>query len=330
MTIALLLAVGALVGVVMSAFFSGAETGIYCVNPVRTRVASEQNRPGARRLADLLERTDDLVITCLIGTNLADYITTVCATVLLLRAAVSESQAELYATVILTPTILVFGGVVPKDWFRRRSDHLMLAMARPLIACVRLFSAVGLIWFFRSLSQGLLHRIDSRRAKDATGIMPRVQTLRLLREGAAHGALTQYQRDVMERVMQLSSVRVASVMIPRARAALIPHDIARDDLLRIARMAHFSRLPVFEGHASRVVGILSLFDVLTDEHERPLSEWIRAPLRLPANITVAGALVRLQEARNTMAIVENRANECVGILTVKDLVEEIVGDLEAW
>ncbi len=321
---------GLVAGVLLSGYMSGAETGVYSINPVRLRVASEQGRPAARRLERLLRRPENLVITMLLSTNAADYLVTACAVALLLRAGTAEHVAELYATAIATPLILVFGGIIPKDWFRREANRLLLSTSWLVLVLVRGAQATGVVWGLRTLSHALLRWVDPQRAARHTDLLPRARTLHLLREGASRGGLTHLQRDLIERVLNLSDVQVVSVMIPRARAAIASLELPRDEFLRLARMAHFSRMPVYWDDPRRIVGIVNVYDVLTDAQARPVAEHVRPPLVLLEGVSVATALLRLQRARQTMAIVQDRAGYCVGILTLKDLVEEVVGDLEVW
>lgn len=316
--------------VVLSGFFSGSETGIYCLNPVRLRVASEQNRPGARRLATLMRKPEDLVITMLLGTNISDYLATAFTSALLLHAAVSDHLVEIYAALIITPLILVFGGIVPKDWFRRESNRLMCVLALPVSICHRLAWVTGLLGLLRGLTNTLVGWIDPRQAQADVKVLPRTRTLRLLREGAARGGLTGLQRDLIDRVVRISRTRVAQVMIRHERVALVPLDLPRADLLRIVRMAHFSRLPVHDGDPRRIVGIVNVYDVLTDPEQKPPRSHLQSTFRLPPGTSVSAALMQMQRARQTMAIVEDSQGKCLGILTIKDLVQEIIGDIEAW
>jgi putative hemolysin len=327
---ALGLIIGAVVALAVSAFFSGTEMGVYCLNHVRLSVRTAQKHPGARRLTALMQRPHELVITTLVGTNVADYVATVCVTALLLQSAAARNLAEVYATAVLTPLILVFCGVIPKDWFQRRADQLMYPLALPLTGCRRVVRWTGLIWVLSRLTDHLTRWIDSSGVAAETDLLPRARIRRLLSEGAVSGGLSAFQRDTLERVMNISRVRLANIMIPRRRAAIVPIDIPRDELLRIARMAHFSRLPVYRDDPRRIVGIVNVYDVLTDEQEKPIAEYVRPVTALPATDTVPAALLKLQRAREVMGIVTDRAGSCLGLFTMKDLVEEIVGDLEAW
>jgi putative hemolysin len=326
-----LLLIGLVLALMLSALASGVETGVYCLDHVRLRVACERRDPAALRLERLMRRPQAIVISALVGTNVADYLSTACMAALLLRAAVYEGRAELYTTAIVTPLVLVFGGIMPKDWFRREGNHLMAALSRPLWLWVRFLQATGIVPALLALPRALLRWLAPGRAATELDLLPpRARTLHLLREGAARGGLTPMQRDLIERVLNLSSVRVSDVMIPRQRAVLVPQDIGRDDFLRIARMAHFSRLPTYRGDPRQVVGIVNVYDVLTDRDSAPVAAHARPPVTLAEHVNVSAALLKLQRARETMAVVIDRAGGCVGVLTLKDLVEEIVGDLEVW
>jgi putative hemolysin len=324
-----LLVFGALAGIALSAAVSAIETGTYVLNRVRLRVRAGENYPGARRLARLADQQSDVVLMALLGNTLADYVASACVTALLL-GVVRAGTAELWTTVILTPALLVFGGLLPKDWFRREADHWMYVLAWPVDVAVRAVRVTGVLWATGAVSDWLQRRLAPERAGEGRTLMPRAHMLRLLHEGAAQGGLTTFQRDLIDRVLNLSNVRVSTAMIPRARVAAVPHDISRADFLRIARMAHFSRYPVYRDDPRRIIGLVVVFDVLTDDAARPPGAQVQPVITLQEGERVSAALLRLQQARQTLAIVQDRNGLCVGMLTLKDLVEEIVGDLEAW
>jgi putative hemolysin len=326
-----LLALGLLLALAASGFFSGTEMGIYSLNGVRLRVHAERGDGAARRLLPLMDRFESLVVTTLVGTNIADYLAAAFTTAALLHLSFADSRAELYATLIVTPALLVFGNIIPKERFRRDADRLMFACSLPLTVWTRIVSLTGLPWLLSRLSRVLIAWLDPRRtAAAAREVLPQARMLELLREGASRGGLSVFQQDTFARVMSLSDTPVARVMVPRPRAATIPVDLARDDLLRIARMAHFSRLPVWKADPTRVIGLVDVFDVLADNHARPVAEHVREVIRVRPDDSVLTALRKLQQAREVMAIVCDRRGRCMGLITIKDLVEEIVGDLPAW
>ncbi|MFO0837320.1 MAG: CNNM domain-containing protein [Phycisphaerae bacterium] len=330
MTLTICLSVaGILLGIATSALVSGSETGLFGLNRVRLRVFSEQGRRAAQRLASLVDRQDDVLITLLLLNTVADYIATASLAEWLQSSSFSAGLTELYTVLILTPLMLVFGGIIPKDWFQREGDRLMYPLALPLAILVRGARATGLVWLLRNITGLVMRRFDPL-ALARGEIHPRSHALQLIEEGAVRGGLSAMQRDIIDRIVNLAQVRCGGVMIPLARAAHVPVSISRDDFLRIARMAHFSRLPVHDGDPRRVIGVVNVYDVLTDEQHQPISTHMRPAVRLSAGDSVPVALLRLQQARQAMAAVTDRAGNCVGILTLKDLVEEIVGELEVW
>ncbi|MBI5865655.1 MAG: DUF21 domain-containing protein [Planctomycetes bacterium] len=330
MLTALLLAAAAL-GVLASSFVSAVETGSYVLNRVRLRVLSEQGNARARALAHVMQRPEDLVVALLLANTLVDFLTSNCVLHLLRRGDASAHRAELFTTLIMTPIILVFGGVIPKDLFQREADRWMYPLAQPIRGAVLLGRWVGIVPLMRVLTRALTRWIDPAQAQsDETGV-PRMHVRRLLHEGAARGGLTVFQRDTLDRVLNIAQVRVADVMVPRARAAIISLDIGRADFLRVARMAHFSRMPAHQpGDPRRIVGIINVHDVIADLETRPIREYAQPALCVQDGETVPAAMLKLQNSRQVMGVAVDGAGNCVGLFTMKDLVEEIVGGLEVW
>lgn len=327
-TIALIIA--ALFALLASAFFSGMETGVYCLNRVRLRVRSDSGEPGARRLAALMERPDALVITALVGTNIADYCLTISVAALVVAAGASTSGVELYTTLISTPLVLVFGGILPKDLFNRFADTWMYVVSSPIALCRGLVRYSGVLWLMQRAPEALLRLVDPAHKLADDAVVPRARVRRLLHEGAARGGLSQFQRETIERVMDLSQVPLSRVLVSLRRAATVPETISRNDFLRIARMAHFSRLPVYRASPTDVLGYVHVFDILMDPQKRPIRDYVRPIFGLREDESVAAALVRMQRAHEVIAIVRDRRGVAVGLLTMKDLAEEIVGELQAW
>lgn len=316
--------------ILLSGFFSGIETGVWRLNRVRLRVRVEKRDPRALRLARLVERPEEVVIASVLGNNSVDYLFTVTLSMLLAHAGIGASMPELYVTAIGTPVLLVWGSILPKSWFNRQADRLMSALVTPISICVAVARGSGMLWALRALPRAMIRAIDPSRVAEADEPPPRVRVQNLLQEGATQGGLSAFQKDTLQRILEVSHVRLAKVMVPLARAARVPVDIRREDFLRIARMAHFSRLPVHGSDPRKMVGIVSVFDVLADPQQRPVSAHVRPALFLQMSDTVPVALARLQQSRQFMALVTDRQGQCVGLLTMKDLVEEIVGDLEVW
>jgi len=313
----------------LAGFFSGSEMGLYCVNRVRLRLRAE--RPGAadaRALLDLASHQEESVLGILLSQNLANYLMTVTATALMLHGlGVHSSRVEFYTAAVLSPVAFVFSDVVPKNWFRAEADRLMYGCARWLKAVVSVLRLTGVLWLLRQVTR--LSVWVSGHEEDDRLRGPRGEVIGLLREGAAEGALTREQAEIIERVMNFSSVRVGAVMIPRRLTATVPITATRTQFLWAVRSHSYSRMPVVERDGRTVSGIISVCDVLADETEAGIGTWMKPPIVVQAKDSAGRALVQLQSAGETMAVVNDPRRGFVGIVTLKDIVEEIFGELPA-
>ncbi len=326
---------GCVVFVAIFGLFSGSEIGLYCVNQTRLRLAVHRGKPEAVRLQALFADRAGLLFTTLLAQNLANYLAPVCLTIAFLEtlatdtAEVRERRAELYTTIILTPVVFVFGEVVPKNLFQRSADQLMHRISGLLRVTHVLFQMTGLVWLQRRISEFMISRLN-RTPTSGSALHTRLDIYQMLREGAAEGALSLTQSAILERVHRLESVQVRTVMVPWNQVQMLPADATREQIESLIRQARHSRLPVYRDDRRNIVGVVHIIDVLTSPAGKPLGDMMRRPIELDADIPVRDALLTLQRECRRMAIVIDPRGRCLGILTVKDLVEEIIGELAAW
>ncbi|MFH0982876.1 MAG: CNNM domain-containing protein [Planctomycetota bacterium] len=316
------------VAVFFSAVFSGSETGLYCLSPIRLRVRAEQGDRRARRLQRVLRDSQTALSFTLLGTNLMNYLATASFALLMAtQLGFSESEAEVYTTVIVTLIVLVFGEVVPKDLFRSHPDRLMLSASFILrVADTLLFPVV---WVLTRLTTRLIV-IFSAKAGMQVPIEPRKEIARLLREEMMSSDHDEVHHEMVDRALSLAETPVHAVMTPRNRVVTIAAGAGRDKLLGVARARNHSLLPVYDRHPHRVVGLAEVHRLLDDDSWRTVGERMTPCLRLDPHEPVASALVRLQRERARMAVVVDQGGDLLGIVTLKDLLEELVGELTAW
>jgi CBS domain containing-hemolysin-like protein len=320
----------ALVGLFFSGFFSGAETGSYRVHPLRLKLLSEQGHTAATRLQTLLQDRAGVLAVTLIGTNIANYMTTT-FTAEFLVAVISdlqEREIELYTTLVLLPIIFVFGEIVPKNWYRLEPNRLMLWSSGPLMVFDWLLRRIGAVALLKSLAHAVLRWWPGQTEPNAP-LSPRREVAFLLKESVAEGAMSDQQFELVDRILLLSSVRVGAVMVPRDNIVMLPRTATRADVLRTIRKHPHTRYPVCGRDGRQVVGLLDAYEFLASG-EASIVAWLRQPLRLSAQASVSATLRHMREARQTFGVVVDRWGNCIGVITVKDLVEEIVGELAAW
>jgi len=305
--------------VLMSGLFSGAEIGFYSVNRLRLRSRVEAGQRGAAVLQALLDRPGATIMTTLIGTNIMNYLASAMATNMLR----GHRHSGLLATLILTPIILIVGEMIPKDIFHRKADSLMYVLARPIQALRWLLSP--LTWAF----QGIVSLVTAGKVSSHGGsIFSRAALGEWIAEGRREGVLTDYQQALSVNVMGLLRKSVSSVMIPVEAATTVRGDLSGAALRSVIRQAGYSRLPVVSGPENDIVGILHALDYVFSTSEKASAvELARKAVRVRHTDQIAAALVALQRERQQMAVVAGDDGRPVGIVTVKDLVEEIVGEL---
>ena len=151
----------------------------------------------------------------------------------------------------------------------------------------------------------------------------------VLAEGHASGTLTLSQTNMAERVMNIAQVSVVDILQPLSKAVSAPRNISRAEFLMIVREYDYSRIPLLD-QAGQVSGVVDVFDVLADEKELDPEYLMTPPELIPAATNIREALLTMQRTRAVFAIATDQAGKHLGIVTVKDIVEEIVGDLEEW
>ncbi len=313
------------VSMTLDALYCGMETGVYVINKIRLDLHAEGGHRSASYLQRMLRDPRRMLAVLLIGTNIARYVSTFAITAMFLMAGAGE-RAEFYTVAVATPLLFVVGDALPKSVFQRLGE-------RPVYAFTWLLRASAVVFRVTLLSPlvvavaTMLMWLTGRRDRGAP--MGHEGLHIALAEGHASGAITHFQSVMADRVMNISEVRLLDVMTPMRRVVKAPVTVEREELLELYRRHSVSRI-VLTDESGQVTGLLNFYDALTAEAGQPPACGMTSPLVLPESLPVAEALVRMQTRHAVMAIVEHADGRHVGIITIKDLVEEIVGEIEAW
>jgi len=314
------------VGVVMSGLYSGLETGVYVINKFRLDLRADRGDRPARRLKRIIDDYHNLLAVLLIGTNVANYAATFALGAMFALAGAGQA-AEWYTIAVATPILFIFGESVPKNVFQRLAERMVYRLSWLLRASSVLFNLCGICPLVRGFSWLVTRLIPGRHTG---GFHAHHEGLAaIVAEGRASGVLTHFQSVMANRVMQIDQVHLVDVMVPLDAAVTAPAGVGRDELIEIIRDHDYSRVPLLDG-AQKAVAVLDVYKVLLGPADAEPTALAAEPLVLPAGMGVTDALYRMQRRRETMAVVEDAEATHVGIVTIKDLVEEIVGELEAW
>jgi CBS domain containing-hemolysin-like protein len=307
--------------VCISAFFSGSETGVVSLSRIRLRHMIRLGDKRAERLSKLLVHQEGVLAATLIGTNLFNIIAAAVATMLLGHRFGSASP--ILSTLIVTPILVVFAEAIPKTYFRLRADTVMLATCSFFVASTFVLTPfVRLTSFFVSKLFAITG--TTRRSPFVT----REELKSIVRESAEKGALQLRERDMLHGVLDFGRTVAKDVLIPLRDVASIEEKAAVDDLKKLVRSRGHTRIPVYRDRVDEMVGFINIFDVLyVEDGKNGLSGFTRPIPLVPETKRLDRLLIEMLKARVPIALVVDEAGKCAGVVTVEDIVEEIMGDL---
>ncbi|MDZ4754994.1 MAG: CNNM domain-containing protein [Phycisphaerae bacterium] len=313
----------ALLGVGLSALFSGMEIGIYTLNRIGLAVRVGRGERSAVILDAELSRMDRVLATLLIGNNVANYVAGLGIAAVLEIYHVGVVAAVVINTCVLLPVTFVLGETLPKDLFRTYTDVWTYTFSRYLRGWRWLLTAVLLVPVVGAISNRVR---DSFHSDDsATAVDPRQRISQLIREGVNAGVLSEEQTTLADRALRLRGLSVASEMTPWSRVTTIPLDATSQARAAILQRSTSSRLPVVD-RTGRVVGVLNALDAILDPGVATVS-LMSLPMVFGSTDSALVALRMMRVKRTRLAIVADSSGVPVGVVALKDLIEPVTGNL---
>jgi Mg2+/Co2+ transporter CorB len=312
----------------VSAFFSISETAMMALNRYRLKHLTRTGHRGARLVSQLLERTDKLLGVILLGNNLVNTAAAALGTVIAFRALGESELAVSIATGAVAFFLLVFSEVTPKVVGATYPERVAFPAAFVLAPLLKL--AYPLVWLVNGLSGALLWVLRIRRRPAAEGAAPlSAEELRtLVLEGGHY--LPAKHRKILLNLFELQSITVADLMTPRSRLEMLDLDQPADALRRQIASSNHTRLPVYRGTLDNIVGVLHVRKVLNLDFQHidvpALSEVIRPAYFVPMGTALLAQLQNFQEEEERFGLVVDEYGELMGLITLEDILEEIIGE----
>lgn len=309
----------------LSAFFSGSETALTAIDRLRVHYLVDQKRRGARRLEELLAQPDRLLSGILIGNNLVNIAASVFATTLFVSWFGSQ-HGELATILILTPLLLLFAEVCPKVYAKRNPERVAFFALRPIQAVLWLLGPlVALVTFFsRFMTRLMPHEADRP-------IISGEEIRAMINVGEKEGVVAEEQHRMLHGIFELAEICVRDVMIPRTEVIGIEAGSSFEQVLKVVQESKHSRFPVFEGDLDHVVGVIHSKEILDYIHrpqEFSLKNLARRPFFVPESTPIEALLHAFRKRRAHLAMVVDEYGGVEGIVTLEDVVEEIVGEIQ--
>jgi len=308
----------------LSAFFSSAETALTTVNKMRVRTLAEAGNRQAIMLAKVTENPGKMLSTILVGNNIVNLSASAIMTTLAMQTFGSKAVGA--ATGILTLIILVFGEITPKTVSTLNAEKIALAYANVIYWLVILMTPV--IFLINQLSMGvlLLLRIDPKKKQDS---ITEDELRTIVKVSHEEGVIEMEEKKMINNVFDFGDSLAKDIMIPRIDMVMVDADITYEDLLEVFREERFTRIPVYEKSTDNVIGIINMKDLLLFDQNGDflVRDFLRQPLYTYEFKKTAELMMEMRKTFNNIVIVLDEYGATAGLITLEDMLEEIVGEI---
>lgn len=315
---------------VLSAFFSGSEISFNAANKMRLRKAGEAGSKTAKLANKISEHFTIALSAILIGNNLANIAASTAATsiaiALLSGVSGGDAIASTLATVIMTIIVLIFGEIVPKLLCKQHADTVALWVAIPVLILMIVLSpavavVMGILWILR-----LIWGKDKNEGVDVT----EEELSSIIDTVEEEGVIDEGQSDLLQSTLEFHETTIEEVMTPRIDLTTIDIDDDRESIIDTIENSTYSRIPVYEDSIDNIIGILYLnqyYRAAVDDPNADIREMLMKPCFLHKTMHLPDALRHLRDRRTHIAIVIDEFGGTMGVVTIEDILEELVGDI---
>lgn len=305
----------------LSAFFSSAETALSTVNRVRMRTLEDEGDKRAARVNKILEKYSKMLSAILIGNNVVNLSASALATTLAMRISFPVG----IATGILTIVVLLCGEILPKTWAMHSSEKLSLAYSGIIYVLMQILTPV--IFLVDKIANAILHLLHVDPNKKVS--MTEADLRTYVEVGHEDGVIESEEREMIYNVFDFSDALAKDIMIPRINMVTVDVADTYEEVLSVFRESMYTRLPVYQDDKDNIIGVINIKDFILTEN--PKAFRVKDILR-DAHYTyeykkVADLLIEIREKTTNVTFVLNEYGATVGMITLEDLLEEIVGEI---
>lgn len=306
-----------------AAFFAGMETGIIAINRLRLQHLARRQVRGAIIIRNFLAHPDRLLGTTLTATNLLYVISSVTAASI--GRQIYGAVGTAVAGALLVVLILIFCEYIPKAFFQAAPARRVLPLAHLLQAAAWLLRPITFL--VTTLLRWVMPR-DVARQVEGRMMVSREELLHLAREGARSGVLTPHESEMIHGVFDLTHKTCETLMTPREKMAFVPSSATAKEILALARQREFNRLPVYDASQKSFVGVVHVFDILSDETQdgKTAADYMRAPQLVASHLPIDHLLPRMRVTRLPLFLVTDERYEVIGLITLEDVLREVTGE----
>ena len=310
-----------------SGFFSASETSLMSLSKIRIRYMEEEGVKGAKLVSSLIEKSSDLLSSILVGNNIVNIAATSVSTSLFINIFGDGGVA--IATAVMTVLVLIFGEITPKTIAANSPEKIAVIVSKPISIIMKITKPI--VWVFNLLT-GIIFKI---MGIDNDGVKPFIteeELKAMVNVSHEEGVLEMEEREIINNVFQFGDMQAKEAMIQRLDMVAIDIEDSYDEIIELFKSEKLSRLPVYQESIDDIVGILNIKDIifLSDEEIQNfnIKNYVREAFFTYEFKKITQLLEEMKKEKSQMAIVVDEYGGTAGLLTIEDLVEVIVGDID--
>ena len=308
---------------IFSAFFSSAETALSLVTKVKLHAMEEEGKKHVKLLNKIMDNYDRVITTILIGNNIVNLSASSLATIITLKL-----WGNIYvsvATGVLTFIVLIFGEIVPKTIARRKSDEMALSFA-PIINII-IIVLFPIVFIIEKFSRFILFILG--QSKDDSNTITESELRSYVDVSKEDGVIESDEHQIISNVFDFSDSIAKDIMIPRIDMTTISYDATYKEVMKVFRDSMYTRLPVYKGEIENIIGFINVKDLLRLKAPETfnVSKFLREAYYTFEYKKTSDLLIEMRSSSKNLSFVNNEYGETVGMITLEDLLEEIVGQI---
>lgn len=309
--------------VVLSAFFSAAETAFTSANKIRLKSRAENGSKKAENALEIIERYDKTLTTILIGNNIVNILTSSLATVLFIKLL--GTHGTLVSTVAVTVVVLVFGEILPKTLAKMHAENFACAVSGIMKFLMIVFTPLSAVFI---LLQKGVSRLFGGKGGEVS--MTEQELMQIIDEIEDEGVLEEQESDLVRSALEFDETLVSAIITPRVNVAAAEINTGVEEMKELFLREGYSRIPVYEKSVDHIVGIVKhkdFFEKLVSGESFYVRDLVQETMFVPGLMKIPDVLRKMQRSKTHLAVVVDQYGGTDGIVTIEDIMEELVGEI---
>ncbi len=310
-----------------SGFFSASETALMSLSRIRVRHMQEEGVKGAKLVGKLTEDSGKLLSSILVGNNVVNIAATSISTSLFI--SILGTQGVAVATALMTILVLIFGEITPKTIAANNSEKIAILVSKPIKVIILILTPV--VWVFNIITN-IIFKLFGIKSKSGQPYITEEELRTMVNVSQEEGVLEIEERQIINNVFQFGDMQAKEAMVQRLDMVCIDADDGYKEIISLFKEEQFSRMPVYEESADDIIGIVNIKDIIFLEEDEianfDIRNYVREAFFTYEFKKITELLEEMKKDKSQMAIVVDEYGGTAGLITIEDLVEEIVGEIE--